>query len=130
MHPENFHYHLIIYLGNFTFMNWIELNNMAQLEEIKNASFKAPVLIYKHSIRCAISSVVKNRLEKEALPEGFSYYYLDLINNRNISNAIADYFGVRHQSPQAIVLHNGAVVHHSSHFSISAKKILEVLPEQ
>lgn len=59
--------------------------------------------------------------------EPIDLYYLDLITYREISNEIADRFKVRHESPQLIVLKNREVVHHSSHQSISADKLKELV---
>ena len=50
-------------------------------------------------------------------------YYLDLLQNRDISNEIAARFKVNHESPQMIVIKNGAVVHHDSHHSIEASHL-------
>ena len=46
-------------------------------------------------------------------------YYLDLLNYRDISNAIADRFDVVHESPQLLIIRNGEVINHASHGSIN-----------
>lgn len=45
-------------------MEWINLENEEQLAAIDALSFERPQLIFKHSTRCSISSVIKNRLNK------------------------------------------------------------------
>jgi bacillithiol system protein YtxJ len=45
-------------------MEWTELNNISQLDEINNVSNNEKVLIFKHSTRCSISSSALNRLER------------------------------------------------------------------
>ena len=57
--------------------------------------------------------------------EEVEIYYLDLIANRNISNTIAERFGVRHESPQVILLKNGEAVYNASHFDIRADQLKE-----
>jgi bacillithiol system protein YtxJ len=52
-------------------------------------------------------------------------YYLDLLEHRNISNAIAQDTGVEHESPQAILIENGKVLKHASHMSIYVSELLE-----
>lgn len=52
-------------------------------------------------------------------------YYLDLIEHRAVSNLIEDKLGVKHQSPQLILVKSGEVLHHTSHTSISLKKVKE-----
>ena len=53
-------------------------------------------------------------------------YYLDLISYREISNKIAEEYGVQHQSPQVIVVKNGEAVYDNSHMGISYSDILSV----
>jgi len=98
----------------------IALNEESQIEEILNLSKQKPVLLFKHSTRCGISSMVlkmfENKLKKA---EGeFYYFYLDLLQNRNMSNYISQKFNISHQSPQLIVINKGKVSDHNSHFGI------------
>ena len=103
-------------------MNWNQLINSAQLEEIKKESHQHPVLIYKHSTRCSISSATLGRLERAWKSEevgDLKPYFLDLIAHRALSNQIAEEFGVWHESPQVLIIVNGASVYDTSHFDIS-----------
>ena len=104
-------------------MNWIPLSNEQQLEEIKTNSANRPQLIFKHSSRCAISSMARNRLDKNAFPEGIDFYFLDIINHRNISNKIASDFKVYHESPQVLLINKGACVYDESHSGIHMDEI-------
>lgn len=106
-------------------MNWITLTSESQLEEIKSTSAEAPVVIFKHSTRCAISAMVKARLEREGAPQGLNFYYLDLISHRSISNRIADEYAVEHESPQVLLIRNGACVYDESHNGISMDELKE-----
>lgn len=105
-------------------MNWISLQDEQQLEEIKEKSKTRPQLIYKHSVRCGVSSVVKSRLEKAKLPPDVDYYYLDIIHFRSVSNKIADDFEVYHESPQVLMIRNGECVYEESHMGIRADEIM------
>jgi bacillithiol system protein YtxJ len=104
-------------------MNWIQLSEETQLAEISERSKERPQVIFKHSTRCSISSVAKNRLDKAGTPNGADFYYLDLINHRNISNYIAELYKVRHESPQVLVIKNGECVYDESHMGISMQQI-------
>lgn len=106
-------------------MNWKDLTSIAQLEDIKKASFDLPQVIFKHSTRCSISMVAKGRLEKATAPEGIDFYYLDLLNHRDISNAIAEMFHVHHESPQVLLIKNGECTYDESHGSIMMDDIEE-----
>lgn len=90
-------------------------------------SLKA-VLIFKHSTRCSISAMAKNRFEREWVDNPkIPVYYLDLLKHRDISDAIADRLSVNHESPQVLVVKNGKCIYHASHNVISVKEILETV---
>ena len=111
-------------------MNWIALTDEEQLDTIREKSKQTPQLIFKHSTRCSISSVAKNRLEKGLQPEGVDFYYLDLIRYRGISNKISSDFDVFHQSPQVLMIRNGECVYDESHSGISMNDIEEEAAKQ
>lgn len=101
--------------------NWIHLTDIGQLEEIKSKSITKPQVIFKHSTRCGISRMVLNAFEKanDFNNSTVDFYYLDLLQYRNISNHISETFGVFHQSPQLLIIKNGVVVVHDSHGAIN-----------
>ncbi len=106
-------------------MNWQALTELDQLETIAQASFDHPVLIYKHSTTCSISSTAKSRLERQwDNSHGIEAYYLDLLRLRPISNAIAEKFDVPHESPQVLLIRDGKCVYNESHFAIQFDEIL------
>ncbi|MGA9212956.1 bacillithiol system redox-active protein YtxJ [Kaistella sp.] len=104
---------------------WKNINSEEDLNEAVKESFENKVVIFKHSTRCFISKTVLKNFEKEVknFEKNVSYYFLDLIAHRNLSNKIADDFEVIHQSPQLIVLENGKAVNNASHQSISVSLI-------
>lgn len=73
-----------------------------------------------------------DRLEREwndnELPE-VALFYLDLLRHRDISNAVAEEFGVEHQSPQVLLVSNGKSVLDLSHFEIDFKTIKKSILE-
>jgi bacillithiol system protein YtxJ len=105
-------------------MNWINLQTEEQLNDIIKKSKEAPQVIFKHSTRCSVSSMAKNRLDKKENPDGLDFYYLDLIKFRGISNKIATDFNVTHKSPQVIIIKDGLSVYDESHSGISMDDIL------
>jgi bacillithiol system protein YtxJ len=108
-------------------MNWNKLTQTEQIAEIKALSESTPVLIFKHSTRCSVSSMSLDRLlrkwkngdEEKVVP-----YFLDLIAYRELSNLVAQGFGVPHESPQVIIIKNGAAIYNDSHFTISYPEIM------
>lgn len=104
---------------------WKPLNNVSTLDEIVVRSEHRPQVIFKHSTRCGISSMVINRFIKfyDYDEAEVDLYYLDLLNYREVSNEVGYKFQVLHQSPQLIIIKNGETVHHASHHSIDANVI-------
>lgn len=107
---------------------WRKLTDLGLLNEIVELSNEKPVLIFKHSTRCSISRYSLKQFENDfELEDRIIPYYLDLLNHRDISNAIAERFGVFHQSPQIIVIKDGKAIFDTSHESIDARKIEQYL---
>lgn len=106
---------------------WIFLTDIGQLEEIKKDSFSKPQIIFKHSTRCGISSMVMNKFVKsyEIDNELVNLHYLDLLSYRDVSDEIGYTFGVMHQSPQLLIVKNGEVIKHSSHYDINSNVIID-----
>lgn len=107
-----------------TELHWIALEELSQLENIKEQSSKKPVVIFKHSTRCGISRMVLRQFENEYNSgEKFQTYLLDLLKHREISNEIATQFEVVHQSPQLLIIDKGVVVYHASHDAVVAEEL-------
>ena len=100
---------------------WKIIRSEEDLEAAVKESLDKKVAIFKHSTRCHISKMVLRNFENEVenSDQNISYYFLDLIANRDLSNKIADDFQVTHQSPQLIILEKGSAINHASHQSIS-----------
>lgn len=107
----------------------IQLSDIRQLDEIVENShtLKKGVLIFKHSTRCSISGMAYNRFTRNwnENSEEFPVYYLDLLRYREISDEISRRFGVKHESPQVLLIKNGVCVYHESHNGISPTAVLE-----
>lgn len=109
-------------------MQWLELTDVNQLDEIDALSFKGKVLLFKHSTRCGISGTALNRIErnwKDEYHQQLQVFYLDLLNYRHISNVIEQRYGVVHQSPQALIISEGKCIFSQTHSSIHLTELLE-----
>lgn len=87
-------------------------------------------MIFKHSTRCSISRAALGRLERAwttADDAAHHVYFLDLLRYRPLSNAIADHYGIEHESPQALVIKDGKCVDVSTHFGITYTDVLTQL---
>ncbi len=104
---------------------WINLTSIEQLDDIKERSKTKPQFIFKHSTRCGVSRMVISQFKKDykVAESQADLYYLDLLNYRTISATIAEKFKVTHESPQLLVIKNGAVVAHDSHSAINSLEL-------
>ncbi len=98
-------------------MNWIVIDDIKILDELIEKSNNLPQIIFKHSTRCAVSSLALNRISSKSVNK--NYYIVDIMSHRDISNALASRFNIIHQSPQLLLIHNGVCVQNTSHLGIS-----------
>lgn len=106
---------------------WKTIKSEEDLEQAIKESYQKRIAIFKHSTSCFISKTVMRNFEKEienAEEQNASFYFLDLLTFRPISNKIAEDFGIRHESPQLIVIENGEAINNASHQDISLSQIL------
>ncbi|UFH35111.1 bacillithiol system redox-active protein YtxJ [Flavobacterium acetivorans] len=111
-----------------TKINWINLTDLGQLNEIISLSHEKPVAIFKHSTRCSVSRMALRQFEKEFdLSDKVTAYFLDLIAYRDVSDEIAIRFGVQHQSPQLVLIKEGKAVYNASHSDIDAEELKSIV---
>lgn len=108
---------------------WIPLTEADKVSQIIDQSKDKKIAFFKHSTRCGISVGVKTDLESqwEIDADEIDFYYVDLLNHRDVSNAIAEQTGVTHQSPQLIVMQDGKVIKSITHFAINYQALEESL---
>ncbi len=99
--------------------NFVALESKAKLEELFERSKIEPVVLFKHSTTCPISSGVYNEVSNANV----EINVVVVQTARNISDEIALRTGVRHESPQAIVLKNGIPIYSASHYDITAQDV-------
>lgn len=108
---------------------WNELTKILEVDEIAQDISGKQFLLFKHSTRCSVSFMAQRELNSklEELSKHFSLYYLDLISYRDVSNYIAEKFGVHHESPQVLIIENGKCISHFSHYEIDCDSLLSQL---
>lgn len=106
-------------------MQWKHLTSEEALSTLIERSKELPQVIFKHSTRCSISGVAFQRVDKAVQPAATEFHLLDVLTHRSLSLQVAEHFGVHHESPQVLVIKNGACVFDDSHLAISMKDIAE-----
>lgn len=99
--------------------NFTEINNVKQLDALFEQSNEKPVVLFKHSTTCPISAGV----HQEISGVDADINLIVMQKARNVSDEIARRTGIRHESPQAIILRNGKAVYHAAHYDVTAEDI-------
>jgi thioredoxin 1 len=92
------------------------------LEAALRQSDDEPVVLYKHSDTCPISAQAQDEL-KSLTGGGPPVYRVVVQEARSISDQIAEQFSIRHETPQAIVVHDGEPMFNASHRDVTAAKV-------
>lgn len=107
-----------------------ELMHLAEVEQVLAESRNKPVFVFKHSDICPISHNALDeylRFVKDYDGENFDYTLIRIRSHRDISNAVAEKTGVKHESPQVLLLVDGKSVWDDSHFEITEEKLRQVV---
>ena len=103
--------------------DWNYIVNKIDLQNAVDHSFEKPVLLFKHSTRCSISFLAKNRIERGKSENYNKIYLLDLIKYRSITDEISKQFNVIHESPQLLKIVSGKCTYYASHQNVSLENI-------
>lgn len=77
-------------------------------------------LLFKHSPSCPISAAAFAEYERwSASHAGIPTGWIEVVEQRPLARSVAQHTGVRHESPQALLLARGEVRWHASHGAIT-----------
>jgi bacillithiol system protein YtxJ len=103
--------------------NFFRIDDRTTLDNLISDSKQKTVLVFKHSNACPISARAYRELEKldgqvnlleiQAVPE--------------LSREVESMTGVRHESPQVILLRDGKAIWNASHFDVNASSVSKAL---
>ena len=99
--------------------NFTEINSTEQLDTLFEQSNEKAVVLFKHSLTCPISAGVYQGISNADADVNI----VIMQKARNVSDEIARRTGIRHESPQAIVLKDGKVVYHAAHYDVTAEDV-------
>jgi bacillithiol system protein YtxJ len=108
---------------------FVELNDIEELKSLINDSSRSPLVIFKHSITCPISMNAYSEM-KQFLAQNAEEATLRIIvvqRSRAVSDAVARELGLGHESPQVILVRNGRVVWHESHYDVTSENLLDAI---
>ncbi|MEW9670233.1 bacillithiol system redox-active protein YtxJ [Ammoniphilus sp. 3BR4] len=86
-------------------------------------------LLFKHSTACPVSAEAYGEFHAFLKESDTSAAEVLVIEDRPVSNKIAEQFGIKHESPQIFLLEDGKVVWHASHWKITHQSIKEALSQ-
>lgn len=105
--------------------NFSPVSDASTLEQLFERSNAEPVLLFKHSNSCPISARAYRQMQEVKVPVSI----IIVQEGRELSRDVAARTGVRHETPQALVLRNGRAVWAASHFDISVDAVEQAMRE-
>jgi len=102
---------------------FLRMDDKEVLEDLISSSQNRPGIILKHSTSCAISAAAYREMEHVDA----DVRLVEVQSAREVSREIAERTGVRHESPQVIVLRNGKAVWNASHFDVTATAVADAV---
>jgi bacillithiol system protein YtxJ len=107
--------------------NWLrqrgtERNAERQLPDLARLSEREAVVLFKHSPSCPVSWAAHAEVKRFIRSHpGISVYTILVGKDREYSRYVAEFTGVKHESPQVIVLRRGEVVSTTSHQGVTGE---------
>ena len=107
----------------------IRIDGLDELDRLLDASNLRPLLLFKHSYTCGVSAEALDELVAHVNERRRDVHYavVTVQTHRDISNAVARKLGVRHETPQALLIQDGRVVWSASHFRVTAAAVDDAL---
>ena len=101
------------------------IRDLAHLEQFVAGSFDRPLVLFKHSRSCGTSHQALDEMQEHLATGGrdATYAMLTVQEQRDLSDAIARHFAVRHETPQVLVIRDGKLAWSGSHFRVTASAI-------
>ena len=108
------------------------LEHEDELRRLIADSEARPVLLFKHSYTCGVSMEALEELVAHMSESATAAQYamVTVQTHRAVSNAVAQQLGVRHETPQALLIRDGKVVWSASHFRVTAAAVEDAIRNQ
>ncbi len=104
------------------------LHTLDDLDAAVRRSDEQPIVIFKHSETCGLSAMARREVEDFVTDNpSVEVLLVPVQSAARVSRAIAERFGVQHESPQVLVVRDGVVVWHASHVHVNRQEITAAL---
>jgi bacillithiol system protein YtxJ len=105
------------------------LESSESLADLLERSAARPQLIFKHSLYCGLSGVAFEELQAhlDRPDPSVDYWLVTVQTGRAVSDEVEERLGVRHESPQALLVMDGKVVWNASHRRVTAASLAEAI---
>jgi monothiol bacilliredoxin len=102
-----------------------QLQRTEELDQLLANTSERPLLIFKHSLTCGTSAEALDELIDHLNEDRLDarYAIVTVQSHREISNAVSARLGVRHETPQALLIRDGRVIWSASHFRVTAAAV-------
>lgn len=104
---------------------FVPITERPELDALFQTSHQRPVVLFKHSSLCSVSA--DTYAEMSGYPGRVELIVVQ--QARGLSDEIETRTGLRHESPQVIVLSQGKPVFHASHWRIKAAAVAQAVKD-
>lgn len=110
-------------------MQWTWLTDETGWRQLLAHSEQCALVVFKHSHRCSLSSIVKHRLDGHATNPELTGWIIDVVAERELARLIANELEVNHASPQVLIIKNQECIWDEDHLDIYAEEVEGILRE-
>jgi len=100
------------------------MQTIEAIEDLSTMLAGERAILFKHSSRCELSAWARRHVEKfVATCPSANVFVINVIENRSMSSEVENLLGVRHETPQVILVEGGQAVRQASHRKVRIKTL-------
>ena len=106
-------------------LNWKSLSTIEEFNRLVERSKDKPALVFKHRPSSPESTMAMETLQRDwtISPENLDLYMIDVMKDKEVTEAVTDMAGVMNEYPQVLLFADGVTMYDESREMISVKKI-------
>ena len=94
---------------------------MSTIQPLKEKSLPEDCLVFKHSTTCPVSASAAQEVRR--IQTELPIMWINVREQRDLSNWVAETYGVAHESPQLILIRGGKPEQAWSHYDVKAASV-------